>query len=204
MTWVLLAVTVVAFVALGVTYVLFRFLSSWAEGQAKTLGSTVKYGGALAGFIVVYGSMLGGVYTLFDAQDILRAQGESTEIIIGGEWIMESTVGPGMQRLGYAEIDQRSGSRFVRVNGTIDNSTRDPLRPDVTFSSLAGQIVGSRLYFIYSNSDDERGVAQADLIGMAPGSFTLVFTDLYGTDYDGFKSGQIRFKKKESETKPSP
>jgi hypothetical protein len=45
-------VTGLALVTLVLTFVLFRFLQSQAEGQSKLLGGTIKYGGSLAGFVL--------------------------------------------------------------------------------------------------------------------------------------------------------
>lgn len=189
---VILGITLLTLLSLGATYLLFGKLESRADGESSVGAGRIKYGGAIGGFVVIYGLLSVSARALYDVSDLFRPSAELTEISIGDSWDMLSTVGDNVQRVGSATIAQEPGSKFISVSGRIVNSVADINSPDVTFASLAGQIVGQSIYFIYNNSKDEQGVARGDLDNLSPDTIVLTFTDLHNKDKDGIPIGQIR------------
>ena len=96
-------VTGLALVTLLLTFILFRFLQSQAEGQGKLLGGTIKYGGSLAGFVLIFSILFGAFYRL-------RVDpGVTTPISLAGQWSMELRTSKASIETGVVTIRQRRG-----------------------------------------------------------------------------------------------
>lgn len=191
----IVGIVVLTIMSLLASYVLFNVLSSWAEGKSELFGGTIKYGGAIAIFLLVFSALLFGFSQISHIVPAFRTEDEFTDIYLSGNWKMISYVDKTAEKIGFATIEQESGSRFFTMTGTIENSKFNASNPDVTFTTLAAQISDRRFYLIYENSDNESGVGQADIVTIPVTEFSFVFRDLIDRNFDGITSGQIRFVK---------
>ena len=177
------ALVVIVVLALAVTFVLFRFLRSQAKGKSKTMGGTIKYGGALAGFVVVTGVML-LVYSAIG--------GGGSNVDISGKWDIRFVRTDGIVVEGEADVVQDSGATSFSVSGTV-NTEKVP--GFVSFSSTSGTITGRSVVFVYRNSRGEEGIAKGDLTDDAPTLFTVVYADSTDSDRNEDPKGTIEFRK---------
>lgn len=172
-------VTGLALVTLVLTFVLFRFLQSQAEGQGKLLGGTIKYGGSLAGFVLVFS-------ILFGAFSRLRADpGITTPISLAGEWSLELRTSKATVEKGVVTIRQRNGDPVLQMNGELTG------KEATTFTTKVGVIRDRSVYFIYENLDGERGIIRGLVPNDTPKSLTLIYTDLIGHDRNDDPSGTL-------------
>jgi len=172
-------VTGLALVTLVLTFVLFRFLQSQAEGQGKLLGGTIKYGGSLAGFVLIFSILFGAFYRL-------RADpGVTTPISLAGEWSIELRTSKAEVETGVVTIRQRHGDPLLQMNGEITGVQA------TTFTTVVGVIRDRRVYFIYENLHGESGIIRGLIPSDTPKALTLVYTDLVGHDRNGDPSGTL-------------
>src|SRR4051794_2418537 len=172
-------VTGLALVTLVLTFVLFRFLQSQAEGQSKLLGGTIKYGGSLARLLL-------GFRLLFRAFFQLRADpGVTTPISLAGEWSVELRTSKATVEKGVVTIRQRSGDPVLQMNGEITGEKA------TTFTTKVGVIRDRSVYFIYENLQGESGIIRGHVPNDTPKALTLVYTDLIGSDRNDDPTGTL-------------
>jgi hypothetical protein len=177
-------VTGLALVSLLLTFVLFRFLAAQAEGQGKLLGGTIKYGGSLAGFVLIFS-------ILFGAFSRLRADpGVMTPIALAGEWSIEVRPSKGAVETGTVTIRQRSGDPVLQMDGALTGAGA------TTFSTVVGVIRDRNVYFIYENLDGERGMIRGQVPNDSPATLRFVYTDLTGYDRNEDASGVLLLSKR--------
>jgi hypothetical protein len=169
-----------ALVSLGLTYVLFHFLKSFATGKSKTVGGTIQYGGALAGFVLIFG-------ILFGAFAKLRPEtGVTTPISLAGHWSLELHTSRDQTFKGTATIRQRPKDPVLEMSGEVSGP-----KP-VTFGSMLGVIRNREVYLIYENLEGERGLLRGHVTEDKPKSLLLVYTDLIGSDKNNDPTGTLR------------
>jgi hypothetical protein len=172
-------VTGLAIVTLVLTFVLFRFLQSQAEGQGKLLGGTIKYGGSLAGFVLIFSILFGAFYRL-------RADpGVITPISLAGEWSIELRTSNAGVETGVVTIRQRRGDPVLQMDGEVTGVKA------TTFTTVVGVIRDRSVYFIYENLHGESGIIRGLVPNDTPSALTLVYTDLVGHDRNGDPSGTL-------------
>lgn len=172
-------VTGLALVSLALTFVLFRFLKSRAQGKGKLVGGTIQYGGALAGFVLIFGLLFGAFYRL------RGDRGVTTAISLAGTWSVELRGSKGSVVTGSATIRQRPNDPVLEMSGEVAD------KQPVTFSSLVGVIRGRDIFLIYENLEGERGLIRGQAIEDTPKILRLAYNDLVGYDTDGDPSGTI-------------
>jgi hypothetical protein len=168
-----------ALVSLGLTYVLFHFLKSFATGKSKTVGGTIQYGGALAGFVLIFG-------ILFGAFAKLRPTGVTTPISLDGKWSLELHNSHNQTIKGEARIRQTKNDPVLEMSGEVFGP-----KP-VTFGSMLGVIRHREVYLIYENLEGERGLLRGHVTEDKPKSLLLVYTDLIGSDKNNDPTGTLR------------
>ena len=174
---ILLIVTGLALISVVLTFVLFRFFQSQAEGKGKLLGGTIQYGGSLAGFVLIFSILFGAFYRL-------RADpGLTTPISLAGDWALEEQISGQITYKGTVTIRQRPSDPVLEMGGEVIGGQA------ITFSTIVGVIRDRNVYFIYENMDGERGVLRGQVTSDSPKSLRLVYTDLVGYDKDGVQSG---------------
>ncbi|HEX7192382.1 MAG TPA: hypothetical protein VF381_12515 [Thermoanaerobaculia bacterium] len=168
-----------ALVSLGLTYVLFHFLKSFATGKSKTVGGTIQYGGALAGFVLIFG-------LLFGAFAKLRPEtGVTTSISLAGKWSLELRTSRDHVLKGTATIRQRPKDPVLEMSGEVFGP-----KP-VTFGSMLGVVRNREVYLIYENIEGERGLLRGHVTEDKPKSLLLVYTDLIGYDKNSDPMGTL-------------
>lgn len=177
---VLSIVTGLALITLLLTFVLFKFLQSQAEGKGKLLGGTIQYGGSLAGFVLIFSILFAAFYRI-------RADpGVTTPISLAGEWdLQEQQISTKVTLKGTVTIRQRSGDPVLEMGGEETGGEA------ITFSTIVGVIRDRNVYFIYENMDGERGVIRGQITTDTPRTLRLVYTDLTGFDKDGVSAGVL-------------
>lgn len=169
-------------VSLVLTYVLFKFLDSRAVAKGKLLGGTIRYGGALAGFVLLF-------TLLFSAFYRLRGDpGVTTPISLAGEWKIALHTSHRNVELGRAIIRQRERDPVLEISGEVSGRS-DPV--GTTFASLFGVIRGRSVYLFYENRDGERGLIHGAIIDDKPRVLTLTYNDLAGFDRNGDTAGTM-------------
>jgi hypothetical protein len=178
-------VTGLALVTLVLTFVLFRFLQSQAEGQSKLLGGTIKYGGSLAGFVLVFTLLFGAFYKL-------RADpGVTTPISVAGEWSIELRTSKGNVETGVVTIRQRRGDPVLQMSGEVTGVKA------TTFTTKVGVIRDRSVYFIYENLQGESGIIRGHVPNDTPKALTLVYTDLIGSDRNDDPTGTLKLTRRQ-------
>ncbi|MEE8294159.1 MAG: hypothetical protein V3R64_00460, partial [Sphingomonadales bacterium] len=125
MVWqITLIIIFIALVDLAITFILFKHLSSWAKGHWEGGGHKIAYGGALAGFVLIFFLL---TQTVFSFIDIVNSN-EETSINLDGQWIMyfespEDTAN--RTKLGTAFIEQEKKSSHFIMRGTIESSVEN-------------------------------------------------------------------------------
>lgn len=165
--------------SLGLTFVLFKFLKSFATGKSKAVGGTIQYGGALAGFVLIFG-------ILFGAFTKLRPTGVTTPISLAGNWTLELRTSHGQTLKGTATIRQAKHDPVLEMSGEVFGP-----KP-VTFSSMLGVIRNREVYLIYENLESERGLLRGHATEDKPKSLLLVYTDLIGYDKNDDPMGTLK------------
>jgi len=177
-------VTSLALVSLLLTFVLFKVLKAQAEGQGKLLGGTIKYGGSLAGFVLVFSLLFGAFYKL------RGDPGVTTPISLSGNWAVQLQTSKHTTLSGMVTIRQRHGDPVLEMGGEI--TTGKP----VTFSTIVGVIRERDIYSIYDNLEGERGILHGQVASDSPTSLRLIYTDLAGYDRNNDPSGVLLLTKR--------
>lgn len=178
-----LIVTGLAAVSVSLTYVLFKFLQSQAEGKGKFLGGTIQYGGSLAGFLLIFSILFGAFYRLKSDPGI------TTPINIAGDWSLELRTSKQTKVAGTVTILQRQGDPHITMSGEINGAQA------VTFDSMVGMIRERDIYLIYENLEGERGVIRGKAATNEPATLSLVYTDLIGSDRNQDPTGMLLLKR---------
>jgi hypothetical protein len=184
-----LEVVILAILSLVVTFVLFKWLESRAEGQSELLGGTIKYGGALAGFVLVF-------WLTSYTYERTRAQENSTEIDLAGEYRIEELSSDGKTSKGTATIRQRGKATRVDITGDIESTQRPP---SISFHTVEGLLHGRRLIWLYENEDREIGIALVDIQSDKPSRLVLTYSDISASDINDDPRGRLIFTRVESE-----
>jgi hypothetical protein len=176
-------VTGLALVSITLTFVLFRFLRSQAKGKGKLLGGTIQYGGALAGFVMIFGLMFGAFHRL------RSDPGVTTPVSLAGTWSLELHTSSNAVVTGTVTIRQRRNDPVLEMSGDVSGPGA------VTFNTIVGVIRDRNIYFIYENLDGERGVIRGQATDDAPKTLRLAYNDLAGYDKNGDHAGVIVLKR---------
>jgi hypothetical protein len=176
-------VVVLAVASLLITFVLFRWLESHAEGQSELLGGTIKYGGALAGFVLVF-------WLMSHAFERTQEREDGTEIDLAGEYRVELVRKDGQTRKGTATIRQRGKAARIDITGEVEN-THQP--PSVSFHTVEGVLRGRQLIWLYENEDRELGLALGDIQSDRPDRVVLSYSDLSESDVNSDPRGRLIF-----------
>jgi hypothetical protein len=176
-------VVILAILSLVVTFVLFRWLESHAEGQSELLGGTIKYGGALAGFVLVF-------WLTSYVFERTQEREDSTEIDLAGEYRLELVRKDGQSRKGTATIRQRGKAARIDITGDVESTH---LPPSVSFHTVEGVLRGRRLIWLYENEEREVGLALGDIQSDRPVRVVLSYSDLSETDTNSDPRGRLIF-----------
>jgi hypothetical protein len=177
-------VTGLALVSLGLTFVLFRFLQSQAKGKGKLLGGTIQYGGALAGFVMIFGLMFGAFHRL-------RADpGVTTPVSLAGTWSLEMRTSAQAVVTGTVTIRQRRNDPVLEMSGDVTGPGGAG-----TFNTIVGVIRDRNIFLVYENLDGERGLIRGQATADAPKMLRLAYNDLAGYDKNHDPAGSIVLKR---------
>lgn len=161
----------IGLLTLVVTFGVFGLLKSYAEKKVQgKKGTTLKYGGALLGYILVFGA-----FSAFYGRFV--AAGEQTTIQLDGRYTLALHRADGEVRTGSAVIRQMRGTTYLDISGEVVSKTTPPA---VTFASTGARLNGRELAFIYKNSRGEMGVVTGLIPEDQPQSFTLNYYDVRG------------------------
>jgi hypothetical protein len=180
-----LELLIIAVVSLSITFVLFRWLESRAEAESPLLGGTIKYGGALGGFVLIF-----WLLTYIHANNYSGR--ERTDISLAGEYDIQQIRSDGQTRKGSATIRQREGNPELDIDGEIE-SKQDP--PSLSFHTELGVLKGRRLVWLYENERREMGIALGDI--RSPDRILLTYGDVLGSDLNADIQGRLIFTKRE-------
>ena len=181
-------VVILAVISLLVTFVVFKWLESHAEGQSELMGGTIKYGGALAGFVLVF-------WLTSHAYDRARDNEDSTEIDLAGEYRVELVQGDGQKLMGTATIRQRGKESRIDITGEVES----PLTPpSISFHTVEGVLHGRRLIWLYENEEREVGLALGDIQSDRPARVVLTYSDVSDTDTNSDPHGKLIFTRVEA------
>jgi hypothetical protein len=175
----------IGILALAITFVLFGILKSYADTKTKRVGGTIKYGGALLGYVIVFGVLSSG-YGKF------VAAGERSTIRLAGDYTLTLHRTDGEVRKGSATIRQMRGTTYLDISGKVESETTPP---HVTFASTGARLNGRELAFIYKNSRGEMGIGIGVIPEDRPASFTLNYYDVRGTDTNLDPEGRLVFQR---------
>ncbi|HEX2187703.1 MAG TPA: hypothetical protein VHG51_02335 [Longimicrobiaceae bacterium] len=170
-----------AVLSLAITFVLFRWLESRADAQHALLGGTIKYGGALAGFVLVFWLSSRVYATSFSG-------GDRTEISLAGEYDLRQQKANGQERSGWATIRQRNGRPDFDISGEVESVSTPP---SVSFQTVVGVIKGRRLIWLYENARREMGFALGDVRSDHPDRIVLLYADVLGSDLNADVEGRL-------------
>ena len=181
---------VVAVLSLVITFVLFRWLESRAEAESPLLGGTIKYGGALAGFVLVFW------LSSYLYRNMFVAEGK-TAISLDGEYDVAEIASNRQTSKGSATIRQDQGKPSFDITGEVE-STQDP--PSISFHTITGIMKERRLVWLYENEHGEMGIALGDVQSNRPDRIILTYGDVPGTDLNEDVQGRLVFTRR----KPAP
>lgn len=186
----ILVPSLVAMVSLVCTFVLFRVLESYTEGQTQALGGNIKYGGALGGFVLIYWLLMKAYY---------RIASRTTPVDIDGGWETETTenVPDGGARKGTANVRQPENDPNFSV--TMEIESIDDQRRTVAINSLIGYIKDSNIIWVYQNSDGGIGVAMAVAQSDRPEELTMRYYDsVFDPDPNKHRRGSVKWRRKKA------
>ena len=146
---VFLEFLIISVLSLVATFVLFKWLTSYAHGKTKFLSGSIRYGGAVAGFVLIF-------VVLFYAWAEFSATGDRTEIDLAGKWNMRMVKTDQSERAGLATIRQSAGSTRVSLVGEVESRSTPP---SVSFHTLVGVVRQRQLVILWENSRGEMGIA---------------------------------------------
>jgi hypothetical protein len=181
---------IVAVLSLVITFVLFRWLESRAEAESPLLGGTIKYGGALAGFVLVFWLSSYLDRTMFSAD-------AKTAISLDGEYDMLEIDSNRQTSKGSATIRQDEGRTSFDITGEVE-STQNP--PSISFHTITGIMKERRLVWLYENELGEMGIALGDVQSNRPDRIVVTYGDVLGTDLNEDVQGRLVLTRR----KPAP
>jgi hypothetical protein len=181
---------VVAVLSLAITFVLFRWLESRAEAESPLLGGTIKYGGALAGFVLVFWLSSYLYRNMFSAD-------AKTAISLGGEYDLVEISHDRQTSRGSATIRQDAGKTSFDITGEVE-SVHNP--PSISFHTITGIMKERRLVWLYENEQGEMGIALGDVQSDHPDRISITYGDVLGTDLNEDVQGRLVFTRR----KPAP
>lgn len=176
-------VVMLAVISLLITFVLFRWLESHAEGQSELLGGTIKYGGGLAGFVLVF-------WLTSHAFAQTQEREDHTDIDLAGEYRIELVRDDGQTRAGTATIRQRGKTSRVDITGVVESPRRPP---SISFHTVEGVLRDRRLIWLYENEEREMGLALGDIQSNRPDRVVLSYADVSGSDVNADPRGRLIF-----------
>jgi hypothetical protein len=176
---VLAIVTALAVISGVLTFILFRFLDAKAEGKGKLLGGTIRYGGSLAGFVLLFSILFGAFYKLRPNPGVM------TPVSLAGDWDLQELTSTGKSFKGSATIRQQKNDPILEMGGEIVGGK------SATFTTMYGVIRDRNVYLIYENIDGERGIIRGQVTTDAPTKLTLIYTDLIGHDRNNDPTGTL-------------
>ena len=182
-------VVILAVISLLITFVLFRWLESHAEGQSELLGGTIKYGGALAGFVLVF-------WLTSHAYERTQDKEDGTDIDLAGEYRIEELNSNGQTSKGTATIRQRGKAARIDITGDLESTERPP---SISFHTVEGVLRGRRLIWLYENEDREIGIALGDIQSDRPARVVLTYSDISASDINDDPRGRLIFTRVEAE-----
>jgi len=174
---------VISIISLIITICLFKKLTSYAEGKTKIFGGSIKYGGGLGGFVLVF-------FLLFSCYTHLAIATDRTEIYLDGKWKLDLIKKDGTKRKGSATINQTKGSKRLEIVGETESRTTPP---SVSFSSLVGIIKDRSFIFLYENSRKEMGIAIGHIQDDTPNKFSVSYYDVLSADTNKDPEGKLIF-----------
>jgi hypothetical protein len=181
---------IVAVLSLAITFVLFRWLESRAEGESPLLGGTIKYGGALAGFVLVFWLSSYLYRNMFFA-------GANTAISLGGEYDLLEINSSHQTSKGSATIRQDDGKTSFDITGEVESAANPP---SISFHTITGIMKERRLVWLYENEQGEMGIALGDVQSDHPDRISVTYGDVLGTDLNADVQGRLIFTRR----KPAP
>ena len=187
---VLIPMVIIAVLSLIITFILFKFLQSNAVGEGTFFyNQKVKYGGALAGYIIIYSLLFYFYNKNMDKIYPNRAPECYSEINLDGEWKIDAYPNDSTHRAGKGNINQKKNSCILSVYGEFENLI--PGKPIVHFNSKIAQISGTEFYIVYVNDDNEAGVCTGKIDVYNTNTFYMVYYDLYGFDRNNNPTGRL-------------
>ncbi|HEU0015276.1 MAG TPA: hypothetical protein VFQ45_16430 [Longimicrobium sp.] len=172
-----------AILSLLITFVLFRWLESRAEGESKLLGGSIKYGGALAGFVMVFW------LSSHTYGEVFRASA-STPIDLAGEFDVQLIRHDGQTRAGTALITQVKGSPNVEIQGEVENDSRPY---PIEFHTIQATLHERRLIWVYENEARELGLGMGTVATNRPDRIVFSYADISGADLNADPAGRLVF-----------
>lgn len=118
-----------------------------------------------------------------------------SDINLDGTWsVFSDLIHEDPLHLGEAVIIHPSCEPYLRVNGVLQNEVEG----EVDFNSKIAGIEGEgEFYMVYENFNGEKGLCKGMILRDNDSTFSIICTDLTGTDKDGKPVTRFRFKRKE-------
>lgn len=176
--------TIVAVLSVIITFVLFRWLESRADATSPFIGGTIKYGGALAGFVLIFW-LLSYIYDNSFSSRI------KTGIQLEGVYDISQWRPGGVANIGSATISQRIGDPEFYVVGEIENEGNPP---SISFHTVSGVIKEKRLIWLFENDRREMGIGLGDI--RSDQEFVMTCGDVLGNELDAGIQGNLIFTKR--------
>lgn len=182
----LITTGIIALLSLAITFVLFKKMESTASGEGSIFANhRVRYGGAIAGFLIVYVFLFYG-YNSLKPPPIFEL---STNHYLNGVWKIDAHPTSDVHTIGKGTIQQDKNNSIFKVRGEFDNLEEG--KPKIIFNSIIGQIDGDDFYLIYETSQNERGVCTGKLDTNDPNKFYMDYYDLIGFDKQDNPTGRF-------------
>ena len=181
--------TILAVLSLVITFVLFRWLESRADATSPLIGGTIKYGGALAGFVLIFW-LLSYIYDNSFSSRI------KTGIQLEGAYYIHQWKPGGVAQVGSATISQRIGDPEFDIVGEVENE-KNP--PSISFHTVSGVIKDKRLVWLFENNHREMGIGLGDI--RSDQKFVMTCGDVLGNELDAGIKGDLIFTKRKQDVK---
>lgn len=181
MSQVFIEFLILAVLSLIITFVLFRWLESRADASSPLLGGTIKYGGAIAGFVLIFW-LLSYIY---DRSFSSRIQ---TGVQLEGEYDIRQWRQGKLTQVGSATISQGIGAPEFDVVGEIEIEKDTP---STLFHTISGVIQAKRLIWLFENDRRELGLGLGDI--RSHEEFRMTCGDVLDNDIDTGIQGNLIF-----------
>ena len=194
---------VITIISLGITFVLFRYLNAFASGKAKLLGTSIKYGGSLVGFVLVFQILLHGYSSIVvpSPTPTIVVSPPETPIYISGEWNIVLITNDQNKRSGTASIRQEPGSARFEIVGEVEKKA--DTSSTVNFFSVVGILKERRIIFLYENDQREIGIALGTIQENEPNSFAIYYYDIMSSDINQDPQGRVILSRRPSLDPPN-